>query len=163
MSPPLDAKARDFIFGVAVKVVRNDDDAHDVTQDALLLAWRKRESYRGEAAFTTWLYQVTMNAALHFLRRAKRRSTAIPLVTPREGDEGFDAPCAKSSPEALAAAREEVRQVTKKLSSVTAVNAEIFRRRFADRETPEVVAARLDMKPATVKSRAYRMRAMVTR
>ena len=55
-----------------MKYVRNDQDAEDVTQDALLLAHRYRESFRGESRYSTWLYRVTATAALMFLRRQRR-------------------------------------------------------------------------------------------
>ena len=52
-----------------MKYVRNETDAEDVTQDALLLAHRYRDSFRGESRYSTWLYRVTATAALMFLRK----------------------------------------------------------------------------------------------
>ena len=61
-----------------MKYVRNEQDAEDVTQDAMLLAHRYRDSFRGESRYSTWLYRVTATAALMFLRRQRRLAREIP-------------------------------------------------------------------------------------
>src|SRR5258708_10925699 len=57
------------VYNMARRMVRNDVDAEDVTQDVLLQVIRKLPSFRGEAAFPTWLHRVTVNAALSHRRR----------------------------------------------------------------------------------------------
>src|SRR6266567_4585720 len=47
------AKEREFVYGVAMKYMKDEEKAHDVTQDALLLAYRHRASFRGDSRFTT--------------------------------------------------------------------------------------------------------------
>src|SRR6516164_1368793 len=81
------ARTRDYVRSVAMKYVRNDQDAEDVTQDAMLLAHRYRASFRGESRYTTWLYRVTATAALMFLRRKRRLAREIPASTSRTEDE----------------------------------------------------------------------------
>src|SRR5262249_1113111 len=80
-------ETRAYVKSVAMKYVRNETDAEDVTQDALLLAHRYRDSFRGESRFSTWLYRVTATAALMFLRRQRRISREIPSSTATD-DEG---------------------------------------------------------------------------
>src|SRR5690349_9798276 len=74
-------KTRAYVKSVAMKYVRNETDAEDVTQDALLLAHRYRASFRGESRYSTWLYRVTATAALMFLRRQRRQAREIPSST----------------------------------------------------------------------------------
>src|SRR6266550_1387987 len=71
-------RARAYVRSVAMKYVRDEQDAEDVTQDALLLAHRYRDSFRGDSRYSTWLYRVTATAALMFLRRQRRLSREIP-------------------------------------------------------------------------------------
>src|SRR5688500_20182128 len=71
-------RTRTYVRSVAMKYVKDDQDAEDVTQDAMLLAHRYRASFRGESRFSTWLYRVTATAALMFLRRQRRLSREIP-------------------------------------------------------------------------------------
>jgi len=61
------------VYSVARRMLGNDPDAEDVTQEVLLLVVRKLDTFRGEAGFTTWLHRVTVNAALTHRRKQKRR------------------------------------------------------------------------------------------
>src|SRR5437667_6304234 len=76
------------VFNLARRMLGNDADAEDVTQDVLLQAVRSLDTFRGESAFPTWLHRVTVNAALaHRRKRATRqqRQTHDPLDTLFEG------------------------------------------------------------------------------
>lgn len=61
------------IYSLARRLLNNDADAEDVTQDVLLQVLRKLPTFRGEAAFPTWLYRVTVNAALGYRRKRALR------------------------------------------------------------------------------------------
>ena len=90
-------RTRAYVKSVAMKYVRNEQDAEDVAQDALLLAHRYRNSFRGESRYSTWLYRVTATAALMFLRRQKRIAREIPASAttdgPMERMAAFDSVC----------------------------------------------------------------------
>ena len=60
------------VYNLARRMLGNDADAEDVTQDVLLQVVRKLDTFRGEAAFPTWLHRLTVNAAL-----AHRRKRAV--------------------------------------------------------------------------------------
>ncbi|HEV3473326.1 MAG TPA: sigma-70 family RNA polymerase sigma factor [Actinomycetota bacterium] len=62
----------DKIFSIAYRVLGNRPDALDATQDAFLSAFRKASKFRGEAAFSTWLYRISINACNDLLRKKKR-------------------------------------------------------------------------------------------
>ena len=51
----------DRLWSVALRVLRDPDDAADVVQDALLAAYRRAEGYRGEAEVSTWLHRIVVN------------------------------------------------------------------------------------------------------
>src|ERR1700678_910791 len=57
------------IYHLARRMLGNDADAEDVTQDVLLQVVRKLDTFRGESAFATWLHRVTVNAALAHRRK----------------------------------------------------------------------------------------------
>jgi RNA polymerase sigma-70 factor (ECF subfamily) len=66
------------VYNLARRMLGNDADAEDVTQDVLLQVVRKLDSFRGEAAFPTWLHRVTVNAALaHRRKRATREQHKV--------------------------------------------------------------------------------------
>jgi RNA polymerase sigma-70 factor, ECF subfamily len=76
------ARHRDVVFRVAARIV-GPDEAHDVSQDALLRAFSRLERFRGEGAFRAWLLQITHNAALRALER--RRAEPVDPETAEEG------------------------------------------------------------------------------
>src|SRR6478609_11610145 len=80
-------RTRAYVRSVAMKYVRNEQDAEDVTQDAMLLAHRYRESFRGDSRYSTWLYRVTATAALMFLRKQRRLSREVPASGTGADDE----------------------------------------------------------------------------
>ncbi len=65
---------RDKAFRLAFSMVKEEAEAQDVVQEAFLNAYRKLDSYSGEAQFGSWMYRVIVNAALMRLRQRGRRS-----------------------------------------------------------------------------------------
>ena len=66
---------RDRLWAVAVRTLGDPEDAADAVQNALVSAYRNAASYRGEAAVTTWLHRIVVNACLDLVRRRKVRPT----------------------------------------------------------------------------------------
>jgi RNA polymerase sigma-70 factor (ECF subfamily) len=70
---------RDRLWAVALRTTGNREDAADGLQDGLIAAYRRAGSFRGDAAVTTWLHRVVVNACLDRLRAAKvRRTESLP-------------------------------------------------------------------------------------
>jgi RNA polymerase sigma-70 factor (ECF subfamily) len=69
---------RDRLWAVALRTTGDREDAADALQDALISAFRGAAGYRGDAAVTTWLHRVVINACLDRLRRRQARPW-IPL------------------------------------------------------------------------------------
>lgn len=59
------------IYFLALRFVKNREDAEEVTQQAFVKAFEKLSGFRGDASFKTWLYQVAMNQSRSFLRSRK--------------------------------------------------------------------------------------------
>jgi RNA polymerase sigma-70 factor, ECF subfamily len=73
---------RDRLWAVALRTMREPEEAADALQDALISAFRAAGSFRGESAVTTWLHRIVVNACLDRIRRRQVRAT-VPL--PEEG------------------------------------------------------------------------------
>jgi len=65
------------IYGLCFRYVNNHEDANDLTQEVFVRAWRAIRRFRGQSAFSTWLYRIAVNACLNF--RAKRRPLTMEL------------------------------------------------------------------------------------
>jgi RNA polymerase sigma-70 factor (ECF subfamily) len=82
------------VFGLVFRLVGNHDDAADVMQETYLRIWRGLRSFRGDAAFDTWVYRVAANAALSHLKKRSRTPEPIdpadlePLERPEPAREG---------------------------------------------------------------------------
>ncbi|MBI6546084.1 MAG: sigma-70 family RNA polymerase sigma factor [Cyanobacteria bacterium NC_groundwater_1444_Ag_S-0.65um_54_12] len=63
----------DRFYGLAYQLIRNEDDAADVVQEALIKAYRSLGSFRGDADFFTWMARILRNTVLDELKRAVRR------------------------------------------------------------------------------------------
>ena len=73
------ARHRDRLWAVALRTCNDPETAADGLQEGLIAAFRRAGSYRGEAAVTTWLHRIVVNACLDRLRAAKvRRAEALP-------------------------------------------------------------------------------------
>jgi RNA polymerase sigma-70 factor (ECF subfamily) len=62
----------DKLYRLAMRFVRSESDAQEILQDAFLSAWRNLSGFEGRAQFGSWMYRVTVNAALMFLRSRNR-------------------------------------------------------------------------------------------
>ncbi len=80
---------RDRLWAVAIRTLSDREEAADALQDAMISAFRNAGSYRGEAAVTTWLHRIVVNACLDRMRRRRARPT-VPygdVEYPTRGDE----------------------------------------------------------------------------
>jgi RNA polymerase sigma-70 factor (ECF subfamily) len=69
----------DRLWAVAVRTLHHPEDAADVVQEALVAAYRRAGSYRGEASVRTWLHRILVNACIDRIRQERRRIT-VPLA-----------------------------------------------------------------------------------
>src|SRR5262245_49685063 len=67
------------LYGLAQQIMRNEDDAQEVMQDALMSIWNKIASFEGRSAFSSWMYRVTANVALMKLRKQKKFEQNVSL------------------------------------------------------------------------------------
>ena len=63
------------VYTLAVRLVRDPDQASDVAQDAFVRAWRAMPNFRGDARFSTWMHRITVNTA--WTHRAKRNRVRL--------------------------------------------------------------------------------------
>lgn len=145
---------RRFVYAVARRIVRDDDAAADVTQDAMLLAFRNRDRFRGDSRYRTWLYRIATSAAITHLRsRQRRRVDRMVSLAP-----GHEPPTPAPTPvEAVATTRAAARAHAE-LDKMDARYADVLRLRFVDDLSEAEVARELGLSLATVKIRTHRGR-----
>jgi len=80
----------DRFYGLAYQLMRNQDDASDVVQEALIKAYRSLGTFRGEADFLTWVTRILRNTVLDELKRAVRRHEEPVEVLPESLDRSLE-------------------------------------------------------------------------
>jgi len=65
-------KYQNKAFGVAISIVKREDDAKDVVQESYITAYSSLHNFRNDAKFSTWFYRIVVNTALQFIKREKR-------------------------------------------------------------------------------------------
>jgi RNA polymerase sigma-70 factor (ECF subfamily) len=155
------ARHRDRLWAVALRTTGNPDDAADGLQDGLIAAYRRAGSFRGEAAVTTWLHRVVVNACLDRMRASRvRRTEPLPDDLDGRGDRGslLSAGGCGSDPVDAAEADERRRLVVSALARLPADQRAALV--LVDMEGWSVAEAAevLDCATGTVKSRCSRGR-----
>ena len=153
-------RTRVYVRSVALKYVRDEQDAEDVTQDAMLLAHRYKDSFRGESRYSTWLYRVTATAALMFLRKQRRLSREVPCSGSVD-DEGTGLLERQAAPGDLRSeviARADTNTVTRAVAALGAKYPAVFWKRYGEGRTETEIAKELGLSIAAVKTRAFRAR-----
>ncbi|CAB4695147.1 unannotated protein [freshwater metagenome] len=152
---------RDRLWAVALRTMGNPEDAADGLQDAMIAAYRRAGSFRGEAAVTTWLHRVVVNACLDRIRAAKvRRTEALPDDLEEYGDRGsrVSATAATEDPADLSVRDERRRAVLDALATLPAEQRTAIVLVDMEGYSVSEVAEIMDCAVGTVKSRCSRGR-----
>jgi RNA polymerase sigma-70 factor, ECF subfamily len=150
------------LYRVARTLLRDDDEAEDVVQEAYLRAFAALSSFRGEASLATWLTRITLNEALGRKRR-QRPTVTLDVVDAMQESSAqiIRFPNMSIDPERSAAQRE----IQKILEASIDALPEPFRVVFVMREVEEMsieeTAGFLGIRPETVKTRLHRARRLL--
>jgi RNA polymerase sigma-70 factor (ECF subfamily) len=134
-------------YRVALRVLGDESDAEDATQDAFVQAWRSLGGFRADAAFSTWMYRIVTNRCLNMLR-ARRRTEPLP--------DDREAPA--SRPDRIAEARWQVEDLKLAILRLTPEQRAPLVLRELQGCTYEEIAEALDISIPAVKSRLHRAR-----
>ncbi len=154
------SRERDFVLAVTRRFLHDPDEAGDATQDALLRAFRKRNTFRGDSSLTTWLYRIAATTALMRLRQRRPERNA-PLLDDHEHETLGRGPA--PTPEQVAAARETLTQCARVVAAMSAKYRDVFVLYFVEGRSEADIARRLGLARATVKTRAHRARTYLRR
>ncbi|MEV3873125.1 RNA polymerase sigma factor SigM [Streptomyces sp. NPDC049906] len=146
---------RDRLWAVALRTLGDREEAADAVQDALISAYRAAGAFRGQAAVTTWLHRITVNACLDRVRKATSRRTSPVEDTERlehllEPHEPADAPAERGDLQRQLAAALDTLPPDQRAALVL-----VDMQGYSVTEAARV----LEVPPGTVKSRCSRGRA----
>ena len=153
------------IHQLALRYVKNWEDAEEVTQDVLMKVFRKIDAFRGDAALSSWIYRITFNTAMSRLRSTRAsRTTEVqkPELSSQEPERTPSEPADWSSLADDHVLRAEMRdRLIESLTLLPAVyRVPVILRDIQGLSTEEASAV-LNVKPQTLKSRLHRGRLML--
>lgn len=139
-----------FVFNTALSFMANYDDAFDVAQESFIKAWQKIATFKGDAAFSTWLYRITANTAKDTLSDRNKRWS--------EGEIPEQTPSAEDTPEESTVRKENITELNKALNSLDEDMREILILREFEELSYSEISDLLGIEMGTVKSRLNRAR-----
>ena len=156
---PLVSEHQKRVYNLALRLLRDPDDAADAAQDAFIKAYTGLDAFRSDSKFSVWLYRITYNICLDYMRKRKRMSE-VPLTF--EDDEGNESelqiPDESASPEREYEKAELRSLINEGLDSLSPDHRQILiMREISDMSCADIAAA-LSVEEGTVKSRISRAR-----
>jgi RNA polymerase sigma-70 factor, ECF subfamily len=148
------------VFRAALAALRSREDAEEVTQDAMVSAFQKLGSFRGESSFKTWLLTITWNRAMD--RRRKIGHWFHRFVS-HDSDEGFELPSGQPSHETTLIAEESRREVRQLLATLPAKYREALLLSASGDHTFDEIGRLLGIPTGTAKWRAMEGRRLLKR
>ena len=151
------------IYTAAFAILRNEADAEDAAQEAMLKALTHIRQFRAEARFSTWLTQITVNEAL--MRRRKAHSEIMEPIGERQEEDGTYTPRDFADWREIPSEALERKEIRQKLAGAVAALAAKYREVFMLRDVQhlsiEETAEALGISQASVKTRLLRARLML--
>ena len=147
------------VYNLCYRMVQDADDALDLSQEAFLKAWRSLSTYQFDAAFSTWLYRLTTNVCIDFLRKRSRQAHSS-LTVEDEEDEGreYAIPDPAPGPEEQSIANDRRRAVSEAMQALPEEFRLVLQLRVVEDLPYDQIAQILQIPVGTVKSRLSRAR-----
>src|SRR5436190_6752170 len=151
------------VYAAAFAILRNEADAEDAAQEAVLKAFRNIKQFRSEAKFSTWLIQIAINEAR--MRRRKNHPELIGPIADLQDESGDYVPRDFADWREIPSETLEMKEVRERLAEALASLGQIYRDVFILRDMQhlsiEETASTLKISTASVKTRLLRARLML--
>lgn len=143
------------VYNIAYRYMGNEADAYDMAQESLIKLYRNIKSFKGQSAFSSWVYRLTVNTCLDGLRRRRKAPVSLDFalengITLEAGDE--------AAPEACALSIENAEDIQRAIDALADDHKQVIVLRDINGLTYEEIAFSLGISIGTVKSRINRGR-----
>ncbi|MCF8408670.1 MAG: sigma-70 family RNA polymerase sigma factor [Crocinitomicaceae bacterium] len=151
---------RDSIYFMMLKMVRNSDDADDLTIEAFGKAFSRLDQYSPSFAFSTWLYKIASNNSIDFIRKKRIQVTSMDSgYTNDDGDRiQIDAKSTTMNPEETVIYGQKVVHMRMLVSKLKPRYRVLVEKRYFDELSYEEIAEELQLPLGTVKAQLFRAR-----
>lgn len=152
------------IISVAQKYVSCPNDAQDIAQEAFIKAYQALPTFRGDSAFYTWLYRITVNTAMNYLSSNVKKSSFVDIDSPEiDSSEGLEKLSQVDNPENILEGVDAQRVIVETLKTLPEELRQAIVYREIEEMSYEQIAEKMDCPIGTVRSRIFRAREIIER
>ena len=141
------------VYAVCLRMVGDSVEAQELVQDVFVRAWERRESFRGESAFGTWLHRLAVNVVLERFRSDKRRDLRVMLQSD----------LSESSAQAAGQSSDDQLDIENSLARLPAGARVAFVLHHIEGYSYEEIAALTHLAPGTIRSHVFHARQLLMR
>ncbi len=158
------SKYKNLVYTIMIKMVRNPQEAEDLTQEAFMKAFNSLASFNEEFAFSTWLMKIATNNCIDFLRKKKLRTYSIhePIQYKDEKVE-IDIADTEPSPEKSLLQEERKKVLENAIKELPERYRYVIILRHKEEKSYEEIAEILNLPLGTVKAQIFRAREMLNK
>lgn len=154
---------RDNIYYLMMKMIKNPDDADDLTIEAFGKAFKRLASFNPEYAFSTWLFRIASNNAIDFMRKRKKSATLSldANFDDEESSGSFDIKSGELNPEQELMKTQRIDQMRQFVSLLKPKYKVLVELRYLKEYSYEEIAEHLQLPLGTVKAQLFRARELL--
>lgn len=142
------------VYALCVRMAGDRQRARELAHDALVRAWERLGSYKGEAAFGTWLHRLTVNVVLESARSQRRREARVALAEDDDADGG-------GAPELAASDVGDRIDLERAIAKLPRNARQVFVLHDVEGFRHDEIADRLAIAPGTVRAHLHRARKLL--
>jgi len=147
------------VYNLALKMTRNEEDALDISQEAFVKAFRQLRNFRGDSRFSVWMYRLTYNLCIDFLRKKPKETTTSLYYEDDSGETTpLEVPDIRNLPEDNVLRAELRKNIDESIKELPLKHREVLVMREISAMSYEEIAKTLRINEGTVKSRLARAR-----
>lgn len=153
-------KYRDSVYYMLLKMIKNPDDADDLTIEAFGKAFNRIHLYSPNFAFSTWLFKIASNNCIDFLRKKRVTLTSIDhTYTNKDGESvGMEVQGDDLDPEEVFMRQQKIKTMRAVVDQLKPHYRELIIKRYFEELSYEEIAQELDLPLGTVKAQLFRAR-----
>lgn len=144
---------KDLIYTLALRMIKNREEAEEVSQDTFIKVYKSLSKFKGDSKFSTWIYKVTYNTCLDRLKKLKRTQNTVAINEFTEHE-------VKTLDSALATLeiKERKEAIQKCINMLPSNDSFLLTLYYFEEQSLDEIAKIVNLKPNNVKIKLYRSR-----
>ena len=159
------SRYKDSVYYMLLKMVRNIDDAEDLTLETFGKAFKRLQQYTTSYAFSTWLFKIATNNAIDFMRKKKNEGISYSLDTSFENEEGEESRIqikdGKLDPEENMIKKQKIEHLRSVIQQLKPTYRNVIELRYFEELSYEEIASRTGLTISTIKIQLFRSRELL--